>query len=373
MLFGLLALALFASCKKDAPSTDAAGSASANSGAPKLVLEATEYDFGTVTEGETVKHSFTVKNEGGAPLVIKQTKTTCGCTVAALEKKELGPGESTKVDVSFNTRNRNGKQTKKITFVSNDPQSPQQFTIKADVVSLLGFEPRHVQLATSHGKEVTREVWLTGKLAESAKLEIEKVDGAEFEGAEAVAVELAEDKAGDKPKTGLRFTAKANKVGFGRGTVEVKTGVAEVPTLKLWFNWNVAGNLQGIPRNLYFSGKGTGGRERIVRVRSKLEGFKLVSARVVDGPFKAVIETPDAGGGKQIRVTVTIAESAALPDKPQNGKLEIVTNDPLEPKKVVDLTLRAPRGPRAGRPMPPPPHPPRPPHPARPPRPAQNP
>ena len=38
---------------------------------PKLVIDATNYDFGTVKSGSFVSHTFKIKNEGAADLLIK--------------------------------------------------------------------------------------------------------------------------------------------------------------------------------------------------------------------------------------------------------------------------------------------------------------
>jgi hypothetical protein len=360
LLLSLSILALAGSCKREEAAPAAAESATPVGDEPKLEFEGKSHDFGTVDEGEQLRHVFKLKNTGGAPLLIDRVRTSCGCAAATPDKKEIAPGGTSQIEVKFDTRNRQGRQRKTITVMSNDPESPHTLEIHANVTALLAFQPRHVQLTTSHGEALTREAWLFGKLAAQAKPEITTVDGDELDGRKVVTIELAKQQEGDQAKQGLRFTVKADKVGFGRGSVEVKTGVEQVPTLKLWFNWNVSGNLQGIPRNLYFSGQGPGGSTRTVRVRSKRADFKLLNARVLEGPFKAEIEKPDAGTGSQVRVTVTAPQSDTGSAKPTTGKLEIVTNDPLEPRKTVGLTLRPYRGPqgRGPRGMPRPPRPP---------------
>ena len=40
-------------------------------GAPKLVVAKADHDFGKVIEGKVVTHTFNLKNEGSADLVIK--------------------------------------------------------------------------------------------------------------------------------------------------------------------------------------------------------------------------------------------------------------------------------------------------------------
>ena len=348
----ILPLALVGACRKDAPAPAPADSASPTTGQPKLELPTKRHDFGALDEGVTVSHEFTLKNSGASPLKIDQVRSTCGCTVAKLETKELAPGASTKLAVKFNTKNRQGAQRKTITITSNDPESPHTLVVAAKVTPLLAFQTRHLRLDTEHGQDKTQDTWLTGKLLKDAKLAIKKVDGNEADGRKVVDIKLATQKEGETTKQGLNFKVNATKVGSGRGTVEVETGIEQVPTLKLWFSWNVRGNLQGIPQNLYFSGRGPRGTSRVMHVRSKREDFKLKAAKVLSGPFKAAIEVPDAGKSIQVKVDVTEPEEQRKDGKPRSGKLQLVSNDPLEPRKIVNLTLgayRPPRGPRGGR------------------------
>jgi hypothetical protein len=44
---------------------------SASPAAPKLVIAKTEHSFGEIKAGEELKHTFIIKNEGTADLVIK--------------------------------------------------------------------------------------------------------------------------------------------------------------------------------------------------------------------------------------------------------------------------------------------------------------
>ena len=105
---------------------------------PKLVLQQTNYDFGDIVQGETVSHIFVLSNSGGDLLSISNVTASCGCTAAAPEKKELAPGESTNLKVSFNSSGRRGKQNKTIRIYSNDPQNPEMLLTIAGNVILSG-------------------------------------------------------------------------------------------------------------------------------------------------------------------------------------------------------------------------------------------
>lgn len=102
------------------------GATFASEASPKIVFKEEVHDFGTVKSGPELKHNFSFTNKGGGLLTIQQIQTSCGCTVAKVEKKSYKPGESGKIHVTFSTQGRTGPQKKTITVESNDPQSPRK-------------------------------------------------------------------------------------------------------------------------------------------------------------------------------------------------------------------------------------------------------
>ena len=101
---------------------------------PKIKFDKMEHDFGSIKAGEVVRANFIISNTGKEKLIIRKTKASCGCTLTKPAKKELAPGESTELAVSFNSTGRKGNQYKSITVFSNDPTGPsQRLSIKAKV------------------------------------------------------------------------------------------------------------------------------------------------------------------------------------------------------------------------------------------------
>ena len=70
---------------------------------PKTTLETdkAEYDLGTVKEGTTKKQTVTVRNTGTSVFKLKGFTTSCDCNEATCDWKELQPGESGTVTVSY--------------------------------------------------------------------------------------------------------------------------------------------------------------------------------------------------------------------------------------------------------------------------------
>ena len=93
--------------------------------APKIVFNETSFNFGSITEGEKVSHSFTFRNEGKQDLVIRKISTSCGCTVVDKKADVIKPGESSSFDITFNSAGKTNRQNKSITIICNDPKNSQ--------------------------------------------------------------------------------------------------------------------------------------------------------------------------------------------------------------------------------------------------------
>jgi Protein of unknown function (DUF1573) len=63
-------------------------------------------------KGVTAHYKFS--NAGSEPITIDTVKTSCGCTTAALSKKEYQPGESGEIEAKFQFGGRVGPQEKAI-------------------------------------------------------------------------------------------------------------------------------------------------------------------------------------------------------------------------------------------------------------------
>ncbi len=100
---------------------------------PTIEFDKTEYDFGTVTDGEKVKGSFRLKNTGTSKLVIFNATGSCGCTVPEWPKKPVLPGETAEVKFTFNSSGRSGNQSKTITLKTNTKKGNERLRIKGVV------------------------------------------------------------------------------------------------------------------------------------------------------------------------------------------------------------------------------------------------
>ncbi len=106
---------------------------------PQIEIMPQSFDFGEIEYGEIAKHTFLVKNSGSQILEIKKVATSCACTKAEVGQKEIKPGETVELQVTYDTGamsgpHGRGEQERIIYIKSNDPISPQtEVTITAYV------------------------------------------------------------------------------------------------------------------------------------------------------------------------------------------------------------------------------------------------
>ena len=98
-----------------------------------MVFEQTDFDFGSVKEGEKVKHTYKFKNTGKEPLIISTAKGSCGCTVPKWPSEPIPPGGSGVIDVEFDSKGKPGKQAKRVTVTANTVPAQSFLNITGNV------------------------------------------------------------------------------------------------------------------------------------------------------------------------------------------------------------------------------------------------
>jgi len=89
-------------------------------------------DYGTIEHNADGARKFIFTNNGTEPLLIKNAKGSCGCTVPTWPREPIAPGVTAEIGVKYAT-NRVGKFTKTITLTTNASKKPVILTIKGEV------------------------------------------------------------------------------------------------------------------------------------------------------------------------------------------------------------------------------------------------
>ncbi|WP_236976571.1 DUF1573 domain-containing protein [Membranihabitans maritimus] len=85
----------------------------------KVQFQATEVSFDTISHGDRITKIFNFTNIGKRPLLIYDVRTSCGCTAVDYPKDFIRPGESGKLEVTFDSTGRKGYQNKSINVIGN--------------------------------------------------------------------------------------------------------------------------------------------------------------------------------------------------------------------------------------------------------------
>lgn len=99
-----------------------------------IKFETEVIDYGTIEQHSDGARLFTFTNEGDAPLLITNVKTSCGCTVPSYSKVPILPGKTGELNIKYDTK-RLGAFTKTITVISNAEGGNKILKIKGNIVA----------------------------------------------------------------------------------------------------------------------------------------------------------------------------------------------------------------------------------------------
>lgn len=139
------------------------------------VVGSSTYNFGTMEHGQSGEHTFTIKNEGEAPLkmVARKEDHSCQCTLGTLAKEGLEPGEETTVKLNWEIKNPSPMFQHWAKIRTNDPKNQEiTFHVRGTVGHRLVIRPNNdITLGTlSEGKPTERTVMVHSEIFDSFKI-----------------------------------------------------------------------------------------------------------------------------------------------------------------------------------------------------------
>ncbi|HCV42724.1 MAG TPA: hypothetical protein DGH68_04505 [Bacteroidetes bacterium] len=117
--------------------------AAAAAAQPKLkVVEGLKINLGRIDRGKLATRQLTLKNIGNQKLNLGNVEVSCGCTGTVISKKELKPGDTTSLLITFNSSGFIGPVHKSLTISSNSADAPSTVVdLSAIVIEDLSFSP----------------------------------------------------------------------------------------------------------------------------------------------------------------------------------------------------------------------------------------
>lgn len=216
-----------------------------------ISVDPLSFDFGDMKQQETRTGIVTVTNEGAGVLEIEDVKADCGCTVPTLTKSTLAPGESTQIEIQFNSKKFTGTVIKAVKITSNDPvNSLVDVLIKANVHASLLIDPvtQRVGFTRSlRGETFTRTVTFTAMDIPQLEIQAQKTRKGLFE------VNTINGYEGNPQVSVLEVTLPADmEPGRHRDHIRVKTNVPDMPTVDIETQAWVTQSLTASPEQVSF-------------------------------------------------------------------------------------------------------------------------
>lgn len=188
-------------------------------GQPKIeIVEGTKLDFGDIYSGKKLVRDVTVKNVGTDTLHITAVNAGCGCTATMLSEKNIPPGGSGKLQITFDSKGFNGRVNKYVNISSDDKKnSTVRIDFSANVIQVLSVSPTsvsfsNVKIDTTYTKTIT----LTNQTKNNIEILSAKPTTNDVE------VSLLKMKLMPGEQTTMQVTTTPKKTGTFNGIIELK-------------------------------------------------------------------------------------------------------------------------------------------------------
>jgi hypothetical protein len=307
---------------------------------------ATVYEFGEVIRGTLVQHSFALRSDGERALRITGTRESCGCTVATVPDAVVPPGEVGHVDVTFDTARFQGRQTKTVLVLTDDPDRPVvELTLAGVVTADLVAEPPVVYFGRiDPGTGATAEIKVRGADAGPLDL-VAEVEG----GGGAIALDVEPQAAAEN--SSRRVVVRIGPAMAGgpfSETVRIRVNGGSPSEIAVPILGTVERDLVTLPAQVTLrtatpssrSRRAARGEGSEVRVRNLgVVPVAISGVRVPDFPLDYAVRTVHAGF--EYLITLRLATADPLGDE-RHGLLHIYTTHPDESELVVPVYALGP-------------------------------
>jgi hypothetical protein len=102
------------------------------SGGPKMVFENTTVDYGEIKKGADPVRKAVFTNKGTEPLIVKNARGSCGCTVPTWPKEPIMPGETGVIEIRYDTQ-RVGSINKTVSIQTNEGEEEIRLFVKGNI------------------------------------------------------------------------------------------------------------------------------------------------------------------------------------------------------------------------------------------------
>ena len=298
---------------------------------PRIEFEKTTFDFGTLPQFSRDEHVFKFRNAGNKTLKIGRVHASCGCTAALLSDKEIEPGKTGEVQVTFKSQDFSGKVSKHVDVYSNDPVNKMvRLKFTANVLADVACSPKRLnfgRIASNEPRTLTVKVFSPSSkqfTIESAK------PSADF-----IKTEIIPAKKGELNQHTIKISLDGvPPSGRFRESVVIKTSLGEKSKLPITVEGYRPVRTEILPPKLFFGVVGAGEQpERSIVVRAN--AWKGLKIEKVETPNGVSATTSEVKEGEQWTVSVRL--DGPFETRLLKARIKIFLNDPQ--MKTVEVKL----------------------------------
>jgi len=320
-----------------------------------------EFDFGNIKESDgIVTHTFHLYNKTSSPVKIESVATSCGCTTADYQTTPIEPGKMAQIEVAFNPARTEGKVFREIEIFSMNGKSLDRLELIADVEAApLTVEQLYpVQISESlrtslthirfgyiaAGHKESKSMVMVNTSEKDVRIEV-VCQGSGMLEADAPRIL----KAGSAESVIFTYNIPEGTQTYGtiRDTALVYEGnvlCGEVYFASAVITDDFSDQEQGAPHinvDPTYYDFGTNPARRVMKRSLTLtnDGDKPLVVRAVECSEGAVT---DISAGTVIEPGRSLKASAAVqtpaePGQAAYGSIDLITNDPMRPRKEIRL------------------------------------
>ncbi|GAB60857.1 MAG: DUF1573 domain-containing protein [Candidatus Jettenia sp.] len=293
---------------------------------PKIIFEEQVYDFGKIYIGENIKHGFKFKNIGSGELIIKNVKSSCGCTAALVSKDKLLNNEEGEVEIKFNPGHYVGKTTKSVVVNSNDPENPQyKLTITGEIIEEVIVNQKLVNFGIiKKGDTCTRSFEV--KTIPELKTEIKKVESPN------PYITITQNKINDNHYSYQVVMNKYDYIGRFTGIIFIYTNSSKQERIDIPFFGEIVGDVTFYPDVLSFGyiQKGQDVKKTVI-VNFMNKNVKIEKIEI--DPDMVNYQISELSNSKKI--DVKLSKDSAVGKI--TGNLRIYTNSSIQPVITIPI------------------------------------
>ena len=342
------------------PSPSAARPAPSTGLPPKLELVGQAvYNFGTMPKHAKSAHTWVVKNTGPGPLLVWLEESSCSCTVAKLAKKagteaesqatvEVPPGQSTPIEVSWDTREWSGfRQFARLG--TNDPELPTfTLAITGKVLPSVAVIPAEMVTFPPMTSEDARQEKLTVVSPDRADWKLTKLVTSRPDLIVARATPMTPEELKSLQVEGGYHVVVEIKPGMPPGgfreELVIQTDHPKQPEVRVSLVGKVTGPISAAPERLRMpnvtSRTGATGEVALMVLGGRAVHFEVAHAPAKLQVAIARVDTSTLKG--RYRMTVTVPPGT--PPGPVMDRIILKTDHPKLDKLEIPVTIYISRG-----------------------------